>query len=79
MSQPARWVRSATGSESQTPTRPDESFGILSQYEQTPHRIEEGRKGGGTVIAINDESVFLDICFKTEGIIPPRSRAPVKR
>src|SRR6185295_13966610 len=63
----------ATGSESQTPNEPDESFGdILSQYEQThSHRIEEGKKGlEGTVIAITSESVFLDIGFKTEGIIP---------
>src|SRR5437870_2685075 len=66
----------ATGSESQTPNEPDESFGdILSQYEQThSHRIEEGKEGKkgleGTVIAITGESVFLDIGFKTEGIIP---------
>src|ERR1700674_4344657 len=63
----------ATGSESQTANEPDESFGdILSQYEQThSHRIEEGKKGlEGTVIAITGESVFLDIGFKTEGIIP---------
>jgi small subunit ribosomal protein S1 len=63
----------ATGAESQTPNEPDESFGdILSQYEQThSHRIEEGKKGlEGTVIAITGESVFLDIGFKTEGIIP---------
>ena len=63
----------ATGADSQTPNEPDESFGdILSQYEQThSHRIEEGKKGlEGTVIAITGESVFLDIGFKTEGIIP---------
>src|SRR5437016_5745842 len=66
----------AAGSESQTPNEPDESFGdILSQYEQThSHRIEEGKEGKkgleGTVIAITGESVFLDIGFKTEGIIP---------
>src|SRR5256884_4725209 len=62
-----------TGSESQTSNEPDESFGdILSQYEQThSHRSEEGKKGlEGTVIAITGESVFLDIGFKTEGIIP---------
>jgi small subunit ribosomal protein S1 len=50
-----------------------ESFGdILSQYEQShSHRPEEGGKGlEGTVIAVSGESVFLDIGFKTEGIIP---------
>ncbi len=50
-----------------------ESFGdILSQYEQShSHRPGEGGKGlEGTVIAVSGESVFLDIGFKTEGIIP---------
>ena len=50
-----------------------ESFGdILSQYEQShSHRPEEGGRGlEGTVIAVSGESVFLDIGFKTEGIIP---------
>ncbi len=50
-----------------------ESFGdILSQYEQArAHPPEEKRQGlQGTVIALSGESVFLDIGFKTEGIIP---------
>ena len=50
-----------------------ESFGdILSQYEQShSHRPEEGGRGlEGTVIAVSGESVFLDIGFKTEGMIP---------
>ncbi len=50
-----------------------ESFGdILSQYERShSHRPGEGGKGlEGTVIAVSGESVFLDIGFKTEGIIP---------
>ena len=61
------------GPESLTPQSANESFGdILSQYEQShTHRTEEGQKGlEGTVIAITGESVFLDIGFKTEGIIP---------
>ncbi|SPF36726.1 30S ribosomal protein S1 [Candidatus Sulfopaludibacter sp. SbA4] len=60
-------------SESQPTNEPNESFGdILSQYEQAhSHRSEEGGKGlEGTVIAVSGESVFLDIGFKTEGIIP---------
>ena len=61
------------GSESQPTNEPNESFGdILSQYEQShSHKSEEGGKGlEGTVIAVSGESVFLDIGFKTEGIIP---------
>jgi len=59
---------------SPTTNEPDESFGdILSEYEQShTHRIrEEGKRGlEGTVVAITAESVFLDIGYKTEGIIP---------
>jgi small subunit ribosomal protein S1 len=62
----------ATGLESQTPNEPNESFGdILSQYEQShSHRPEEGRGLEGTVIAVTGESVFVDIGYKTEGILP---------
>ena len=36
-----------------------------------PSQAEEGGKGlEGTVVAVSGESVFLDIGFKTEGIIP---------
>ena len=62
-----------TGPESQPANEPAESFGdILSQYEQAhSHRVEEGKRGlEGTVIAVTGESVYLDIGFKTEGIIP---------
>lgn len=59
---------------SPTTTEPNESFGdILSEYEQShTHRIrEEGKRGlEGTVVAVTGESVFLDIGYKTEGIIP---------
>ena len=58
---------------SQPANEPAESFGdILSQYEQAhSHRVEEGKRGlEGTVIAVTGESVYLDIGFKTEGIIP---------
>jgi small subunit ribosomal protein S1 len=63
----------ATGPESQTNNEPAESFGdLLSQFEQShSHKPEEGGKGlEGTVVAVSGESVFLDIGFKTEGIIP---------
>ena len=62
----------ATGPESQPNNEPNESFGdILSQYEQSHSHREPGGKGlEGTVISVTAESVFLDIGFKTEGIIP---------
>jgi small subunit ribosomal protein S1 len=63
----------AIGLGSQPANEPAESFGdILSQYEQShSHRVEEGKRGlEGTVIAVTGESVYLDIGFKTEGIIP---------
>jgi small subunit ribosomal protein S1 len=63
-----------TGTESQfSANEPAESFGdILSQYEQShSHKSEEGKKGlEGTVVAVSGESVFLDIGYKIEGIIP---------
>ena len=54
-------------------TQTEESFGdVLSQYEKSHARKkEEGQKGiNGTVIAVSPESVFLDIGYKTEGILP---------
>src|ERR1700730_2420785 len=59
--------------ESQPSTEPSESFDeIFSQYEQSHSRkAEAGRKQiEGTVIAVSGESVFLDIGYKTEGILP---------
>lgn len=51
----------------------DESFGVLLfQFEQAHARPVEsgGKQLTGTVIAVSAESVFLDIGFKTEGILP---------
>src|SRR5215469_6688588 len=51
----------------------DESFGdILSQYEQShTHKPETGEKGlEGTVVSVTAESVFVDIGYKIEGVIP---------
>jgi small subunit ribosomal protein S1 len=62
----------ATGLGPQPAGEPAESFGdILSQYEQShSHRTEEGKRGlEGTVIAVTGESVYVDIGFKTEGIM----------
>ena len=49
-----------------------ESFkDLLSQYEQSHSRKgESGTQLEGTVIAVSAESVFLDIGFKSEGILP---------
>ncbi|MFZ3214351.1 MAG: 30S ribosomal protein S1 [Terriglobales bacterium] len=52
---------------------PDESFGqLLSQYEQSHSRKAEdgGKQLEGTVIVVSGDSVFLDIGFKSEGILP---------
>jgi small subunit ribosomal protein S1 len=62
-----------TGAGSQTNNEAGESFGdILSEFEQShSHKAEEGGRGlEGTVVAVTGESVFLDIGYKTEGIIP---------
>lgn len=50
-----------------------ESFDqILSQYEKSHSRKSEdgGKQLEGTVIVVSVESVFLDIGYKTEGILP---------
>jgi len=49
-----------------------ESFGdILSQFQQSHSRKTEGsRQLQGTVIAVNAESIFFDIGYKSEGILP---------
>jgi len=49
-----------------------ESFGdILSQYQKSHSRKTEGsRQLQATVIAVNAESAFFDIGYKSEGILP---------
>src|SRR3984893_18324370 len=52
---------------------PNESFQtILSQFEQThSHRSgERGKQLSGTVVAVSAEFVFVDIGYKTEGVLP---------
>jgi small subunit ribosomal protein S1 len=59
--------------EPQATPEPNESFeDILAQYEQShSHRADDGSKQlEGTVIAVSAESVFLDIGYKSEGILP---------
>src|SRR5215472_15958287 len=60
-------------SKSQPTADQEESFdSLLSQYEQSHSRkTQDGdRQLEGTVIAVNADSVILDIGFKTEGILP---------
>jgi len=59
--------------ESQTGAETTESFkDILSQYEKSHSRKPEpGSRGReGTVISVSSDTVYLDIGFKTEGILP---------
>ncbi|MGA2102269.1 MAG: S1 RNA-binding domain-containing protein [Candidatus Sulfotelmatobacter sp.] len=58
--------------EIQPVTESTENFGdILSQYQKSHSRKAEGGKQlEATVIAVNAESVFFDIGFKSEGILP---------
>jgi len=47
-----------------------ESFGsIFSEYEQS-HARKGGTQIAGTVIAVSADSVFVDIGYKTEGVLP---------
>jgi small subunit ribosomal protein S1 len=59
--------------ESQPSPETNESFqDILSEYEQSHSRksADGSRQIIGTVVSVNAESVFLDIGYKTEGILP---------
>ena len=59
----------------------NESFqDILSEYEQSHSRknTDGSRQIVGTVISVTSESVFLDIGFKTEGILPLTAFSRVK-
>ena len=60
------------GSNAPSPAESTESFGeILSEYQKTHSRRTEGsRQLQGTVIAVTSESVFFDIGYKSEGILP---------
>src|SRR5882672_3866969 len=58
-----------------------ESFDtILSQFEQShSHRSGEGGKQlSGTVVAVSPEFVFVDIGYKTEGVLPAALFADAK-
>ena len=64
--------------EAEAPAEPEENFAdILSQFERShAHKAESGaRQIEGTVISLSAEQVFLDIGYKTEGVLP-RSAFP---
>ncbi len=53
------------------PPGKETSFGdILSQYEEAHRHAEGGQNLEGAVVAISDESIFVDVGLKTEGLIP---------
>jgi small subunit ribosomal protein S1 len=55
----------------------DVSFGeALSEYEQSHSGGAPGKQIEATVVGISADSVFLDIGFKTEGILPLASFGP---
>jgi small subunit ribosomal protein S1 len=64
-----------------SPNEPAESFGdILSQFERSHAHPAEAGPLEGTVIAVSGDSVFVDIGFKMEGMLPLASfgSEPVK-
>ena len=58
--------------ESQSNAESAESFsGLLSQYErQKPRREAGANQIEGSVISVSADSVYIDIGYKTEGILP---------
>src|ERR1700691_4751198 len=55
------------------PWPPEECFGdILTEYEQSHSHKPDKRESGleGTVVAVTADSVFIDIGYKIEGIVP---------
>src|SRR5450631_2476033 len=56
-----------------TPDSAEESFSeLLAQFEQThSHKAVDGTaRLQGTVVSLDAESVYLDIGYKSEGILP---------
>ena len=48
----------------------EEYFAMLEQYDETMKSIEQGNIVSGTVLLITENSVIVDIGFKSEGSIP---------
>ena len=58
--------------ENQTAAETTENFGeILSQFQKShSHKTEGSKQLQGTVLSVTPESVFFDIGYKSEGILP---------
>ena len=66
-------IESVESTKATESTESIESFdAILSQFEQSHQRRsgEGGRQISGTVVAVSAEFVFVDIGYKTEGVLP---------
>jgi small subunit ribosomal protein S1 len=50
--------------------KPDEVRNKLEEYKQSLEGIEEGKVVKGKILKITDKEVFVDVNFKSEGIIP---------
>jgi small subunit ribosomal protein S1 len=55
----------------ETPEEPTESFAdLLKDFERThAHKSEAGPRLNGTVVSVSSDQVFLDIGYKTEGVL----------
>jgi len=62
------------------PAEPEESFAdIFSEFQRTHTRREEGSTQiRGTVVSVTEDSVLVDIGFKSEGILPLSAFASAK-
>jgi len=65
-------ISNSNDPETQTEVESNESFGeILSEFQKSHSRKTEGsRQLQGTVISVNAETIFFDIGYKSEGILP---------
>jgi small subunit ribosomal protein S1 len=73
MSNPDTPENIPTSASTTEPTESLESFdSILSQFERSHSRrsAEDSRQISGTVVAVSAEFVFVDIGYKTEGVLP---------
>ena len=71
--QPTPVAAAETPAETPAATEPEESFAdLLSAFERShSHKAEPGqRQLQGTVVSLSADQVFLDIGYKTEGVLP---------
>src|SRR3989338_1226549 len=56
--------------ENKEQTKPQKNFDLATAYEKTFRRLNEGDIVKGKVIAIGEKDVYIDLGYKSEGIIP---------